>query len=198
MSYNSKNIIIGNVLNKDEIDEIYGLVFSNNINYLMDVFVQTVYEFDIPYRIAKKIIGYAEDAFEVDNLEIEEYQFARYKKIIDSETGEVKKPNLIPHCDMTFSEQRYTFDYQIGGNTTWPIIVEDNSFTLNNNQALTFSGTHQVHWRELKEFDDVEYIDMVFFHLKERHSKPYGKEVIDDVTRKTEYYGEIYNRKKYA
>lgn len=198
MSYSSKNEIVNNVLTDDEISEIYGLVFNNNVNYLMDVFVQTVYEFDIPYRIARKIIAHAEDIFGVPNLEIEEYQFARYEKIVDPNTGEIKKPNLIPHCDMTFKEPRYTFDYQIGGNTTWPLVVEGKEFTLKNNQALTFSGTHQVHWRKLKEFADGEKVDMVFFHLKQRHSEPYPQEVTDEVMKKMEYYGELYNRERNA
>ena len=198
MSFDSANKIVTDVLTDDEMSEIYDLVFKNNVNYLMDVFVQTVYEFDIPYRIAKKVIAHAEDTFNVANLEIEEYQFARYKKIVDPETGEVKKPNLIPHCDMTFLEPRYTFDYQIGGNTTWPLVIEDKEFTLSNNQALTFSGTHQVHWRKIKEFEDHEYIDMVFFHLKQRHSEPYSKEVADEVMKKMEHYGEIYNGQKNA
>lgn len=198
MSFDSKNTIIHSVFTEEEMLEIYNIVFKNDNSYLMDLFVQTVHEFDIPYRLAKKIIGYAEDVFKVNNLEIEEYQFARYRNVIDKDTGEIKRPNLIPHCDLTFKEPRYTVDYQLGGNTDWPIIVEDKEFTLKNNEALTFSGTHQVHWREIRNFDDDEYVDMVFFHLRERNSEQYGQDVVEEVSRKMEYYGEAYNRQKNA
>ena len=54
---------------------------------------------------------------------------------------------------------------QLKSNIDWPILVEGQSFTLKNNEALTFSGTHQVHWREYRKFKEEDFIDMLFCHF---------------------------------
>lgn len=196
MKFNEKNAIIKNVMSKEEVEEIYWLVEKSYNKYLMKTFTQTVSDFDLPYRIAKKIIAHAEEISGECGLEIESYQFAKYNKVVD-EDGSVLMPNLTPHCDLTFPEPRFTFDYQIGGNTSWPLYVEGEKYVLSNNEALTFSGTHQVHWRERKTFSDTDYIDMVFFHLKKRVGTPYSPSVIEEVQHKIDGYMEMYQNGKY-
>lgn len=196
MKFDEKNTIIKEVLSKEEIEEVYWLVEQSYNKYLMRTFTQTVSDFDLPYRIAKKIISHAEYISGECGLEIESYQFAKYNKVVDDD-GVVLMPNLTPHCDLTFTEPRFTFDYQIGGNTSWPIYVEGRGYALANNEAITFSGTHQVHWRQRKTFSDTDYIDMVFFHLKKRTGVPYEASVIEKVHAKIDEYTKLYQNGEY-
>jgi hypothetical protein len=166
MKHNEENVIVENVLTEDEMSLVYSKVNASTSKHVMKLFAQTVSDFDLPEIVRKKVVAYAEKISGENNLEIAEYQFARYKKVLDDESKQPLLPKLIPHWDAAFEEPRFTFDYQIGGNTDWPIVVEEKEFILKNNSALTFSGTHQIHWRIPKAFDDDQYLDMVFFHLR--------------------------------
>jgi hypothetical protein len=173
MKLNEANVITKNILTDKEIAQIYSSVDLSNKALLVEIHAQNVFDFILEDSTAKKIISYCEEISGVSGLVIEEYQFARYEK---TKLGEkTLEPKLTIHSDY-FEEPRFTFDYQIGGNTSWPIVVEGKSFELKNNEALSFSGTHQVHWREPKTFNDKEYIDMVFFHLKKHDSEKISME----------------------
>lgn len=191
MRFLSTNEIVENVLTDEQIETIYKNVENSHNSYVMELFSQNISDFVLPKDIERKIITKCQTIGGESDLEITEYQFSRYKKtVLDS--GETIYPNLTPHADQTFQEPRFTFDYQIGGNTTWPIVVEGKSFTLQNNQALTFSGTNQVHWREPKDFADDEYVDMIFFHLRKRGSGPLPEEIKAEVSEKIAKYKKIY------
>jgi hypothetical protein len=192
MKHNESNIIIENVLTEEELSMLYSKINSPNSKYVMKLFAQTVSDFELPNSIAKKIIDYSEKISGESGLEIAEYQFAKYKKVLDDESGEPLLPKLIPHWDAAFEEPRFTFDYQIGGNTTWPIIVEEKEFILKNNSALTFSGTHQIHWRIPKAFDDDQYLDMVFFHLRKIGAQKSPDSLETIMLEKLDVYSESY------
>jgi hypothetical protein len=172
MKFNEKNAIISNVLTEQEISFIYSVVENTKTNFVVKKYGQTVSDFDLPDPVKERVIFHSEQISGETDLEIAEYQFARYKKLPDEDSGQTIMPILTPHWD-TFPEPRFTFDYQIGGNTTWPLVVEEKEFVLNNNSALTFSGTHQVHWRTPKVFSENEYLDMIFFHLRKKGSEAY-------------------------
>ena len=169
MKYDEVNVIVESVLTDEEIKTLYSIIEDSKTNYLMELFNQQISDFELPDSISKKIIQKCEELSGESDLEISEYQFSAYEKVKDSDGG-IRNPLLFPHFDSTFPEPRFTFDYQIGGNTTWPLVVEDTVFELKNNQALTFSGTHQIHWRLKKEFKDGERIDMIFFHLRKKNA----------------------------
>lgn len=194
MKYNEKNVILENVLADDELSMLYSVIENPSSKYVMKLFAQTVSDFELPNSVAKKIIDYSEKISGESELEIAEYQFARYRNVVDPESGEMLLPNLTPHWDAAFAEPRFTFDYQIGGNTSWTLVVEDKDFTLNNNSALTFSGTHQIHWRKKKIFSDSDYIDMVFFHLRKKKAQPYNTELPKEMEEKAEYYFQRYEQ----
>ncbi len=46
------------------------------------------------------------------------------------------------------------------------------SFTLEDNQALIFAGTQQIHWRENIQISEDAEIDMIFCHLEYVNPKP--------------------------
>jgi hypothetical protein len=194
MKHDEKNLIVENVLTEDEISMLYSVIDNPRSKYVMKLFAQTVSDFELPKSVEKKIIDYSEKISGESELEIAEYQFARYKNVVDQESGESLLPNLTPHWDAAFAQPRFTFDYQIGGNTSWPLVVEDRKFTLTNNSALTFSGTHQIHWREKKLFSDNDYIDMIFFHLRKKNSQPYEIDLTEKMEEKAKYYFQRYEQ----
>ena len=195
MKHDEKNVIVEDVLLQEEIDELYKIIENPYQKSVMKLFAQTVSDFDLPLSIRNKIVNYCEQISGESNLEIAEYQFAKYKNVNDPESGERLLPNLTPHWDAAFAQPRFTFDYQIGGNTSWPLVVEDREFTLTNNSALTFSGTHQIHWREKKVFSDNDYIDMIFFHLRKKNAQPYETDLAEEMEEKAKYYFQKYEEK---
>ena len=113
-------------------------------------------------------------------------------KFIVNEDGTIGAPFLSPHYDETFKEPRFTFDYQMRSNTSWPLVVEEKQFALEDNQALTFSGTHQIHWRTKKEFSSEDFVDMIFFHLKKIKSEPKSHDVNLVMNEKAKHFIKIY------
>lgn len=111
-------------------------------------------------KIFNKIIDIAEKKLN-KQLELESISFTRYSKQYGS-------PNLHPHVDTKFKTPRLTFDIQLDSNLDWAIVVEGESSILKNNEALIFSGTNEVHWREKKVFNDDEYLDMLLCQFSEK------------------------------
>jgi hypothetical protein len=75
-------------------------------------------------------------------------------------------PNLDFHIDSVFTKPMLTFDIQMRSTLDWPIIVNEKEYSLKDNQALTFSGTHQVHSRKPVAFKEDDVCDMIFCHLE--------------------------------
>lgn len=157
-----ENKIIKNIFSKEEIRDIYEHIDNTpeEKKSYQEAFAQTAYFSWLPDTIVDKIVKVANENFKA-KLVLKELSFARY----DNSRG--KNPLLFPHYDETFKEQRVTFDIQVRASLPWGIVVEDDTYTLNDNQALFFSGTHQVHWREKVVFKDDDYVDMIFCHFSE-------------------------------
>lgn len=170
MKFDEKNMIVAEVFSQDEIDQIYKNLNVAYKTYVMELYGQKVSDFRMPQSAIDKIIKISEEISGVSGLELEAYQFSRYEKFTRPD-GTISNPVLTPHYD-DFEEPRFTFDYQIKSNTSWPLVVEDREMTLSDNQALTFSGTHQIHWRTNKVFNDGEFIDMIFCHLHLPNAEP--------------------------
>lgn len=66
-----------------------------------------------------------------------------------------------PHTDR--EQCKYTIDLCIAQQKPWDIFVEGRAFTLEEGEALCFSGTDQQHWREPIEPDN--FCDLAFFHF---------------------------------
>lgn len=160
MKSDEKNLIIDSVFEPGEIQEIYNAISSPYRKYVMGLYTQQISDFKMPEHIENKIIRYVEDITGLSGFVLE-YQFSRYE-LLDGES--FKKPNLTPHYD-GFPEPRFTFDYQLRSSFDWPLYVENKKFVLKDNQALTFSGTHQVHWRAEHDFVPGDFVEMIFCHL---------------------------------
>ena len=101
---------------------------------------------------------------------LKEYSFARYSKKYGYE------PKLFPHYDTHEADgQRITVDIQLNSTIDWAVVVEGMSYSFNNNDALIFSGTQQIHWRENKKLANDDFIDMLFAHFAYANKKPWSK-----------------------
>ena len=168
MKKDEVNVIVEDVFTQEEIDTIYQCVANGSGNSFVEPHAQANTFINLPQNIINKVTQKARELSGNENLVVTEYCHARYANVT-SHCGKFHfKPSLFPHFDETFKEPRFTFDYQINANIDWPLIVApDKKFVLKNNQALTFSGTHQIHWREPKHFTDDQYVEMVFFHFSD-------------------------------
>lgn len=118
----------------------------------------------ISENIKSKIQDIATKAYG-EELVLAEFSVVKYSP----EYGyEVK---LFPHYD-TRPFEMFVFDIQIKTNEDWGIVVEGNMFNLLDNQAILFSGTQQMHWRENKKLSDNAEILMIFCWLKHKTPRP--------------------------
>ena len=123
----------------------------------------TTYFMDFNDGFKKMMLEKIQPFFET-KLEITEIAFARYHH----DSGYI--PKLFPHFDH-FKEHRITFDIQLKSTIEWPIVVEGKEFVLENNDALVFSGTDQIHWRKNIELSKEDSVDMLFIHLSLKDNK---------------------------
>jgi hypothetical protein len=94
------------------------------------------------------------------DYEIKDIGFQRYKL-------EYGLPILAPHIDNQKSQ--VVFDYQIESNKKWDLVVEGESISLNDNDAVVFEGEKDVHWRNPVHFKSNEYVSMVNFNAVDKH-----------------------------
>lgn len=136
-----------------ELGRYYGVI--------QDVWKTAVCIGGFPQELLDKTKRFAEEHFEIDNLEIFDIILIRYC----NDFGFVPKLDL--HKDGG-TLRKYTVDYQYNSNIDWGILVEDQIFDLNNNDALTFIGTEQKHGRPDRIFIEDEYVENIFFQFIEK------------------------------
>ena len=173
MKYNENNVIVDDILNQDGIDSVRASISRSTGGNFVQEHCQANLFIELEQEVVKKFTKVARLVSGNDNLVLTEHCFARYENVT-SNCGKFHfKPSLFPHYDETFKEPRFTFDYQLSSNISWPLIVEpDKEFVLKDNQAVTFSGTHQVHWRKPTLFKDGDFVEMIFCHFSDPTSGP--------------------------
>lgn len=120
--------------------------------------------------IIKRVELLASQAFG-EELEVLDFSGTRYSPKFG---WEVK---LGPHYDARPVEM-FVFDIQIQSNTPWGLFFEGKRFDLKDNQALLFSGTSQIHWRDPIRLDDDAQIDLIFFWMQHKKPKPLSEKHI--------------------
>jgi hypothetical protein len=165
----TSNQIYNDIFTNEELKLLYDQIDYNETNNatIVNIFAQKAWHTQMPKEIIDKMCKIAKNIYQQD-LILEEISFARYS----NEYG--KHPVLTPHYDNSFLEQRLTIDVQLKSNISWPIVIEGRSFLLKDNSAITFSGTHQVHWREHRDFLENDFIEMLFCHFSLKHKKRIG------------------------
>ena len=173
MGYNLDNKVISGIFTDDQIKRIYSWVDScpDDKIKLPNNYGQIAFyidQFDSRDAGAEDIFLSIENVIKLEyNLDIKAsaVQFARYT--IDSGN----QPWLPPHYDKVFKKPMITVDIQMGGNIEWPVYVNGNEYKLQDNQALVFSGTHQIHWRPKIKLEKDQYLDMIFCHMEDTQAE---------------------------
>lgn len=164
--------IIANVFTKDQMDRIYKTILKTPLADLkigpwggQCAWLRTHFDEDIVERINE--IGFALFG---DQIELQlDYSFARYS----NEFG--YKPKLFPHSDLR-PKPRFLLDIQLRTDEPWGLVVEETTYHLEDNQALFFSGTNQVHWREDKTLSPHTRIDMLFCNFEFKDDKKFHED----------------------
>lgn len=73
-------------------------------------------------------------------------------------------PNLPPHFDGDDTD--IIFNFQLESNTSWDLGLDLELYSIENNSALLFNPNKSIHWRPIKQFDDGEYVKMIFFRFR--------------------------------
>lgn len=102
-------------------------------------------------RIAEEATGLA--------LRDPQIHFARYT----TKTGH--QPLLRPHSDNQLKNPSITLSIQLDSTLDWELCAYDTCDTLASNQALIFSGSHQMHWRPPATFSEDDYFDILVCQL---------------------------------
>lgn len=191
MKYDEANVVIENVLTDDDIFKLNESIQKSNSNSFIESHCQLNNYIDLPQQVIDKFIEKARIVSGNNNLILTEYCHARYENVV-SDCGKTFRPSLFPHYDESFLQPRFTLDYQFKSNIDWDIIVEDKVLSLKDNQAATFSGTHQIHWRKPQEFKDGDYIEMVFCHFSDLSLGLNGPEVSSVMRTKAKKYQDTF------
>lgn len=193
MNHNLENKILSNVFTDEQIKRIYSWVDNcpKDKIKLPNTYGQIAYyidQFDSRDSGAEDIFLSIENALQLEyNLYIKAsaIQFARYT--LDSGN----QPWLPPHYDKVFQKPMITVDIQMSGNIDWPVYVNGNRYNLQDNQALVFSGTHQIHWRPKIKLEKDQYLDMIFCHMEDTQAEDItNKHRVDMKLLSTKYLSE--------
>lgn len=106
-------------------------------------------------------------------------------------SNEFGTPELEPHIDL--HDSGLSIDYQLRSNIDWSVIVENQEYKIEDNDALVFDSTKVVHWRNPKIFKDGEFVDMILFHFFSKNDIKLSQE---EKNEKISMYVEDYLRLK--
>jgi len=152
-----KPIIFDNVLTQEEIDTI----LKDMEEYPKDkIKIQTwggqgVYtDLQPSDQVKEKLTKLMSDTMG-EEMKVEQISIVKYSPQFDYMV------KLFPHYD-TRPVDMFLIDVQLKTNEKWGVIVEGETFYLEDNQGLLFSGTSQMHWREKKVLPAHTDINMMF------------------------------------
>jgi hypothetical protein len=165
------NIIIKDIFTKEDYIKIYDHINSAKDNKILEhpKMGYKIYQNEMPSDIMEKVLKTVQPYFDF-KLKLKEIAAARYCN------NYISDPSLHPHFDGFGDDShdpiRITLDVQLKSTFNWKLFVEGKSFTLNDNEALVFSGTNQIHWREKINFKKDDFVDMLFCHFVQDCENP--------------------------
>lgn len=175
LSYeNFPTMTIHNVFTQDQIDRIYKDRFEKATKETMQNgqpftfsdtscgYITSVYP--LPEDVQKTIISLMQERsfFLINKVDS---HFPRYT--LDSGS----KPQLKPHYDSGLNHAALTLSIQLKSTLSWDVCVEDKCFSLKENEAIMFSGSHQLHWRPNIEFDKDDFLDIIVCQVHDNDYK---------------------------
>lgn len=149
--------IIDNVFHKNDIDQLKANVLDyKNFPYDPGFGRYTIDQKSLPLleTMSNKLIIMSRYIFQSEHIKPTYALFSHY---------EGNQASLYKHKDDNACT--YTIDYCVYQNTPWDLWVNNEPYTLQENQALAYYGNDQEHWR--KEFPEktTNKVGMVFFHF---------------------------------
>jgi len=79
------------------------------------------------------------------------------------------KPNLPPHFDGDSND--LVVDFQLTANTSWSLGVNKEVVPMEDNSAIMFNANENIHWRPHKEFQEGEFVRMMFFRFYDESNR---------------------------
>lgn len=156
-----KVVVVDNIFEQHHVDKIYKIInnASEDQTRIQPWASHKVWDVSLGQDIEDRINEVVKSSLGNNLVLIKDYSFARYSPTFGY------RAKLFPHYD-TRPSQRVTFDIQLKASEPWALVVEEDVYNLQDNQALVFAGTQQIHWREEKELSPDAEIDMIFCHLE--------------------------------
>jgi hypothetical protein len=114
-----------------------------------------IYSSDYLTSVGKKLEPKAREVFGSSTLKCSYVLYSRY----------VDNGSLIMHKDDNACT--YTIDFCSRQTSPWGLIIENEEYLLEENQAVCFLGNAQEHGREDDTFPKGGFVEMIFFHYVE-------------------------------
>jgi hypothetical protein len=147
---------INNLFSNSELENIKQIIDSSREDVNDSILGRAfVLEINLPDNIKEKITKICSEFLNV-NLCFTNASFAEYSNLYGN-------PNLPPHFDGDINA--LVVDYQLESNTSWDLGIDLKSYPLQDNSALIFDTNKYIHWRPHKNFEDGEYVKMLFFRV---------------------------------
>ena len=148
-------MLITNVLSKENHEQLKDVVRNIDKSGLEvhDEYGRLVMHFETPANVLKAI-------YEIVQSITSEELVVKNSAMAVTYSKEYGVPNLPPHFDGDDTEM--LFNYQIDSNTSWPLGYGTKSFIMKDNDVLMLQPNKKPHWRPKKEFQDGEYVTMLF------------------------------------
>ena len=152
-------------------------IFSWNEMQLLNEIVPT-YEAEVDATLGRIYIG------DIKNSLTQEMKDKLYKIVDDISdaplvmdhalyveyNAKYGRPNLPPHFDGDTND--LIINMQIASNTHWDLGLNLDIHRLADNSALVFNGNTEIHWRVHKEFQEGEYVKMLFIRFYNSVNRP--------------------------
>jgi hypothetical protein len=152
-------MIIKNVLSQKEMNAIQDAVAHCPTTNRQEIYGRYMHEqlmwqqeHNIDENVTKRIAELTGKPYQLYGFNVCEY------------TAEAGKPNLPPHFDGDQTDLIMT--YQLSSNRTWGVGVDLNVYELEDNDGVIFHPNESIHWRPHTEFNDGEFVRLVFFRFR--------------------------------
>lgn len=159
-----ENRIIYNVFTEDEIKDIESAASLKKDDTEIQTFLGRTrldYSFNDIDKLPKSLLNKANSLIkEFSDQDKRNYSF-RYFTLVEY-NNEFGMPQLGPHKDTCAFTG--TILCQLESNVSWDLYVDGVPYTLVHNSALLLNARDQDHWRMHKEFNEGDYLKMVFLH----------------------------------
>ena len=161
----------------ESVDDIYTYITNKDNPNISEGTGYLAYFLDMPQKVKDRLMDMSirqtvdqEIAFSPSEIG---FHIARYT--LDSKFP----PKLDPHTDKFVEYPCVIISVQLDSNINWQLAVNEDVFNLSRNQAIVFSGSHQLHWRPQREFKAGEYLDVLLCTVTDTTKKLTKKHLAD-------------------